>query len=57
MFLRSSLGNFSRTNAASGLDHDNERDLIEEAYNDPKGHTRRFIFNDNEANDETPDDT
>ena len=28
-----------------GLDHDNEKDLIEEAYNDPKGYTRRFIFN------------
>ncbi|KIM43288.1 hypothetical protein M413DRAFT_69830 [Hebeloma cylindrosporum] len=28
-----------------GLDHDNEKHLIEEAYNDPKGYTRRFIFN------------
>ena len=62
MFLGSSLGSFSRTDAASflralplrpgsgdtlllGLDHDNEKDLIEEAYNDPKGYTRRFIFN------------
>ena len=62
MFLGSSLGNFSRTNAASflralplrpgsrdkvllGLDHDNEKDLIEKAYNDPRGYTRRFIFN------------
>ena len=62
MFLGSSLGNFSRTNAASflralplrpgsrdkvllGLDHDNEKDLIEKAYNDPKGYTKRFIFN------------
>ena len=62
MFLGSSLGNFSRTNAASflralplrpgsgdtlllGLDHDNEKDLVEVAYNDPKGYTRRFIFN------------
>jgi hypothetical protein len=62
IFLGSSLGSFSRTNATSflralplrpgsgdtlllGLDHDNEKDLIEEAYNDPKGYTRRFIFN------------
>lgn len=62
MFLGSSLGNFSRTNATSflralplrpgsgdtlllGLDHDNEKDLVEEAYNDSKGYTRRFIFN------------
>lgn len=28
-----------------GLDHDNGKALIEEAYNDPKGYTRRFIFN------------
>ncbi|KAF9562588.1 DUF323 domain-containing protein [Agrocybe pediades] len=28
-----------------GLDHDNEKDLIEQAYNDPKGFTKRFIFN------------
>jgi len=62
MFLGSSLGNFSRTDAATflralplrpgsgdtlllGLDHDNEKGLIEEAYNDSKGYTRRFIFN------------
>ncbi|KAJ3506299.1 hypothetical protein NLJ89_g6947 [Agrocybe chaxingu] len=62
MFLGSSLGNFSRSGAASflktlplrpgsgdtlllGLDHDNEKDRIEEAYNDKRGFTRRFIFN------------
>jgi len=62
MFLGSSLGNFSRSDAATflgslplrpgsgdtlliGLDHDNEKDLIEQAYNDPKGFTKRFIFN------------
>ncbi|KDR82860.1 hypothetical protein GALMADRAFT_134402 [Galerina marginata CBS 339.88] len=62
MFLGSSLGNFSRTDAASflrslplhpgsgdtlliGLDHDNEKGLIEEAYNDRRGYTKRFIFN------------
>lgn len=28
-----------------GLDQDNEKALIEEAYNDPNGYTRRFIFN------------
>lgn len=28
-----------------GLDHDNEKELIEEAYNDPKGYTERFIKN------------
>lgn len=28
-----------------GLDHDNEKSVIEDAYNDPKGHTRRFILN------------
>lgn len=28
-----------------GLDHDNEKELIEEAYNDREGHTRKFIFN------------
>jgi len=28
-----------------GLDHDNEPDLIEKAYNDPAGHTRKFIMN------------
>lgn len=62
MFLGSSIGNFSRPEAATfirslplrpgsgdtlllGLDHDNERELIEEAYNDPKGYTERFIKN------------
>lgn len=62
MFLGSSIGNFSRPDAANfirslplrpgsgdtlllGLDHDNERELIEEAYNDPKGYTERFIKN------------
>ncbi|KAJ3969028.1 DUF323 domain-containing protein [Lentinula raphanica] len=28
-----------------GLDHDNEKDLIEEAYNDPRNHTKNFIMN------------
>ena len=28
-----------------GLDHDNDKDVIEEAYNDPHGHTKRFIMN------------
>jgi hypothetical protein len=28
-----------------GLDHDNDKDLIEEAYNDHKGYTRKFIMN------------
>lgn len=28
-----------------GLDHDNEKHKIEEAYNDPKGYTRDFIMN------------
>ncbi|KAJ7701438.1 DUF323 domain-containing protein [Mycena rosella] len=28
-----------------GLDHDNEKALIEEAYNDPRGYTNRFIMN------------
>ena len=62
MFLGSSLGNFSRPDAASflkslplfpghgdtlllGLDHDNDKQLIELAYNDPQGYTKRFIFN------------
>jgi len=62
MFLGSSLGNFSRSDAASflkslplrpghgdtlllGLDHDNDKQLIELAYNDPQGYTKRFIFN------------
>ncbi|KAH9480612.1 Ergothioneine biosynthesis protein 1 [Psilocybe cubensis] len=62
VFLGSSLGNFSRTDAVSfllslplragsgdtlliGLDHDNDAALIEEAYNDSQGYTRRFIFN------------
>lgn len=62
VFLGSSLGNFSREDAAVflrslplragtndtlliGIDHDNDKALIEEAYNDPKGYTTRFIFN------------
>ncbi|KAK2464599.1 hypothetical protein APHAL10511_003388 [Amanita phalloides] len=62
LFLGSSIGNFSRTDAAAfirslplrpgsgdtlllGLDHDNDKELIEEAYNDPKGYTERFIMN------------
>ena len=62
MFLGSSLGSFSRSDAASflkslplrpgygdtlllGLDHDNDKQLIELAYNDPRGYTKRFIFN------------
>lgn len=28
-----------------GLDHDNDKQKIEEAYNDGNGHTKRFIFN------------
>ncbi|KAJ7630942.1 DUF323 domain-containing protein [Roridomyces roridus] len=28
-----------------GMDHDNGKDLIEEAYNDRQGYTRKFIFN------------
>ncbi|KAJ6582790.1 DUF323 domain-containing protein [Mycena sp. CBHHK59/15] len=28
-----------------GMDHDNGKELIEEAYNDRKGYTRRFIMN------------
>lgn len=28
-----------------GLDHDNDKKLIEEAYNDAKGYTKRFILN------------
>ncbi|KAH7876131.1 DUF323 domain-containing protein [Lentinula edodes] len=28
-----------------GLDHANEKDLIEEAYNDPRNHTKKFIMN------------
>jgi hypothetical protein len=28
-----------------GLDHDNNREKIETAYNDPKGYTRKFIMN------------
>ena len=28
-----------------GLDHDNDKEKIEEAYNDSKGYTERFIFN------------
>ena len=32
-----------------GLDHDNGREDIETAYNDPQGHTRNFIMNGLEA--------
>ncbi|KAG5649717.1 hypothetical protein H0H81_002392 [Sphagnurus paluster] len=28
-----------------GMDHDNDKAVIEEAYNDPKGYTRQFIMN------------
>ncbi|KAF5382668.1 hypothetical protein D9615_002725 [Tricholomella constricta] len=28
-----------------GMDHDNEKAVIEEAYNDPKGYTKEFIMN------------
>ncbi|GLB38624.1 putative histidine-specific methyltransferase, SAM-dependent [Lyophyllum shimeji] len=28
-----------------GMDHDNDKAVIEEAYNDPKGYTRNFIMN------------
>ena len=28
-----------------GLDHNNEKQLVEEAYNDRKGYTARFIMN------------
>ena len=28
-----------------GMDHDNDKELIEVAYNDPKGYTRKFIMN------------
>lgn len=28
-----------------GLDHDNDQDIIEKAYNDPSGYTERFIMN------------
>ncbi|KAF8073937.1 DUF323 domain-containing protein [Lyophyllum atratum] len=28
-----------------GMDHDNDKAVIEEAYNDPEGHTRQFIMN------------
>ncbi|KAG1742298.1 uncharacterized protein EDB91DRAFT_1279204 [Suillus paluster] len=61
LFLGSSLGNFKRGEDAEflralplepgkdtlllGLDHDNGRDEIELAYNDPQGHTRDFILN------------
>jgi hypothetical protein len=60
MFLGSSIGNFNREDAAKfirslplrpgdtlvlGLDHDNEKELVEEAYNDRKGYTARFIMN------------
>ncbi|KAF8158186.1 DUF323 domain-containing protein [Crassisporium funariophilum] len=62
LFLGSSIGNFSRDDAASflsslplrpgsadtlllGLDHDNDKEKIEEAYNDSKGYTKRFILN------------
>ncbi|KAG0703747.1 hypothetical protein DFH29DRAFT_1040649 [Suillus ampliporus] len=61
LFLGSSLGNFKRGEDAEflrtlplapgkdtlllGLDHDNSREEIELAYNDPQGHTRDFILN------------
>jgi len=61
LFLGSSLGNFKRGEDAEflrslpltagkdtlllGLDHDNGREEIELAYNDPQGHTRAFIMN------------
>jgi L-histidine Nalpha-methyltransferase / hercynylcysteine S-oxide synthase len=62
LFLGSSIGNFSREEAADflhslplrpgsgdtlllGLDHDNDKEKIEKAYNDSKGYTERFIFN------------
>jgi hypothetical protein len=62
LFLGSSLGNFSREEAADfllslplrpgsgdtlllGLDHDNDKEKIERAYNDSKGYTAKFIFN------------
>lgn len=61
LFLGSSLGNFKREEGAEflralplepgkdtlllGLDHDNDREEIEVAYNDPQGHTRDFILN------------
>ena len=45
-FLRSlPLGPGSGDTLLLGLDHDNDKDVIEEAYNDPHGHTRRFIMN------------
>ncbi|KAG6917055.1 hypothetical protein DXG01_004027 [Tephrocybe rancida] len=28
-----------------GMDHDNDKAVIEEAYNDPQGHTKQFIMN------------
>ena len=28
-----------------GLDHDNDKEVIENAYNDPKGYTKKFIMN------------
>ncbi|KAJ7256826.1 DUF323 domain-containing protein [Mycena haematopus] len=28
-----------------GMDHDNEKELIEEAYNDRKGYTKKFVMN------------
>jgi hypothetical protein len=61
LFLGSSIGNFKRGEDAKfmrslplkpgkdtlllGLDHDNGREEIELAYNDPKGHTRDFVMN------------
>ncbi|KAK7028145.1 hypothetical protein VNI00_014960 [Paramarasmius palmivorus] len=62
MFLGSSLGNFTRQEAAEflrslplrpgssdtlliGLDHDNEKEMIEKAYNEEAGYTRKFIMN------------
>lgn len=61
LFLGSSIGNFKRGEDVKflrslplksgkdtlllGLDHDNSREEIELAYNDPQGHTRDFIMN------------
>ncbi|KJA21238.1 hypothetical protein HYPSUDRAFT_203205 [Hypholoma sublateritium FD-334 SS-4] len=46
LFLRSlPLRPGSGDTLLMGLDHDNEKAVIEDAYNDPKGHTKRFILN------------
>lgn len=46
LFLRSlPLRPGSGDTLLMGLDHDNEKSVIEDAYNDPKGHTKRFILN------------